>query len=293
MCCPKQLKKIEAITNLSGNIIFLSDLRLNNSDCIADLRRIFLSGSRNRYEFFYNSTRSKRGAGILLSTNLDFQLLDTFKDDCENIIGLHIVISNHNFIITSIYGPNSVDPVFFRDLRRCFSLNPDASIICGGDWNLIDSTADTDLNLDIHSMNSPPSLIRSRALAEVCDFYQLSDTFRALHPDRRDFSYRPKNGQHNRSRIDFFIISDSIIYNVSKCEISNEILTELFDHHSVHLGFNNKNFKTRQSINNTILNHPRFPEVVLAAVVDTHLNHASDQNLAIDMFAWMIPSWKF
>ena len=176
-CCPKQLKKIEAITNLNNNIIFLSDLRLNNSDCVADLRRIFLSGSRNRYEFFYNSTMSKRGASILLSTNLDFQLLDTFKDDSENIIGLHIVISNHNFIIISIYGPNSVDPGFFRDLRRCIYLNPDASIICGGDWNLTYSTADTDLNLDIHRMNSPPSLIRSRALADVCDFYQLSDPF--------------------------------------------------------------------------------------------------------------------
>ena len=72
---------------------------------------------------------------------------------------------------------------------------------------------------------------------------------------------------------------------MSKCEISTEILTELFDHHSVLLDFNNKNFKTRQSINNSILNHPRFPEVVLAAVVDTHLNHASDQNPAIDIAA--------
>ena len=72
---------------------------------------------------------------------------------------------------------------------------------------------------------------------------------------------------------------------MSKCEISVEIATELFDHHSVSLSFNNKIFKPRLSINNAILKHPRFLDVALAAVVDTHLNRASDQNPAIDIAA--------
>ena len=171
-----------------------------------------------------------------------------------------------------------MDPDLFSDLRRCLAVNPDANIICGGDWNLTYSTADTALNLDIFRMNSPPSLIRSRALADVCEFYQLSNPFRALHPDRRDFSYRPKNGQNNRSCLDFFIVSDSLLFFVSKCEISVEISTELFDRHSVSLSFNNKIFKPRLSINNVILNHPRFSDVALAAAADTYLNHASGNN---------------
>ena len=134
-------------------------------------------------------------------------------------------------------------------------------------------------------MNSPPSLIRSRALADVCKLYLLSDPFRALHPDRRDFSYRPKNGQNNRSRLDFFIVSDSLLFFVSKCEISVEIATELFDHHSVSLSFNNKIFKPRLSINNVILKHPRFHDVALAAAADTYLNHASDNNPQINIAA--------
>ena len=284
-CCPKQLKKIEALTSYNSNIVFLSDLRLNNSDCVSDLKRIFLSGSTNQFDFFFNSSRSKRGVGILISKKIDFQILDTFRDANENILGLHIVISNHNFLLISIYGPNSVDPVFFSDLRRCLAVNPDANIICGGDWNLTYSTADTALNLDIFRMNSPPSLIRSRALADVCELYLLSDPFRALHPDRRDFSYRPKNGQNNRSRLDFFIVSDSLLFFVSKCEISVEIATELFDHHSVSLSFNNKNFKPRLSINNVILKHPRFLDVALAAAADTYLSHASDNNPHINIAA--------
>ena len=98
-CCPKQLKKIEALTSTNSNIVFLSDLSLNNSECVPDLKRIFLSGSVNQYDFFFNSSRSKRGAGILISKKLDFQILDTFQDANENILGLHIVISNHNFLL--------------------------------------------------------------------------------------------------------------------------------------------------------------------------------------------------
>ena len=210
-------------------------------------------------------------------------MLHTFKDEAENILGLHISISNHYFLLISIYGPNAVDPVFFRDLRRCISINPDASIICGGDRNMTYSTADTEHNIDIFRMQSPPSLIRSRALADLCNFFQLSDPFRALHPDRLDFTYRPKNGLPNRSRLDFFIISDSMIQFISKCEISVEIPTELFDHHNVSLLFNNKNFKVRQSISNTILTHPRFMDICTAAAADTYLSHASQNNPNIDV----------
>ena len=64
-------------------------------------------------------------------------------------------------------------------------------------------------------MASPPSLIRSRALVDISNLYNLSDPFRALHPDRLDFSYRPRNGLPNRSRIDFFLISDSLLEHVS------------------------------------------------------------------------------
>ena len=115
-CCPKQLKKIEALTSYDSNIVFLSDLRLNNSDCVSDLKPIFLSGSTNQFDFFLNSSRSKRGVGILISKKIDFQILDTFRDANKNILGLHIVISNHNFLLISIYGPNSVDPIFFQTL---------------------------------------------------------------------------------------------------------------------------------------------------------------------------------
>ena len=260
--CPKQLKKIEAITSSKSSVIFLSDLCLNDSETVNDLKNIFLGCTSFQYDFIFNSSKNKRGTGILISRKLDFQILNKFSDAAENILGVHLTIHDHPFIFISIYGPNTVDLTFFADIRRCLQLNPDANIICGGDWNLTFSTADTENNIDIFRMASPPSLIRSRALADISNLYNLSDPFRALHPDRLDFSYRPRNGLPNRSRIDFFLISDSLLEHVSTCEITTEISTELFDHHCINLSFKNKPIRTRQTINNSILSHPRFMDVL-------------------------------
>ena len=107
------------------------------------------------------------------------------------------------------------------------------------------STANTYDNIDIYRMAAPSSLIRSRALADVCNTHHLSDPFCALHPDRRDFSYRPTNQRANRSILDFFIISDNLINMVSSCDISTEISNSLFDHHYVTLSFLSKKFKKK------------------------------------------------
>ena len=155
--CPKQLKKIAAITGSKCNIIFLSDLRLNNSETVNDLKKTFLGCSSLQYDFYYNSSKNKRGVGILISRDLDFQILDTFSDNAENILGLHVSSGNYSFILASIYGPNTVDLNFFNDIRRCFQMNPDENIIVGGDWNLTFSTADTDFNIDIFRMAAPLS----------------------------------------------------------------------------------------------------------------------------------------
>ena len=204
--CPKQFKKIKAITDMNCDVIFLSDLRLNNKDSVKDLEAIFRATSSKQYNFIYNSTGNSRGSGILMATNRDWNIIDTFRDEAENILGIHTYIDAYPFLFISVYGPNHNNQQFFRDLRRCISINPDANIILGGDWNLTYSTENSAENIGILNMLSPPSVIRSRALAEIYELHNLSDPFRSLHPERRDFSFRPKNGQPNRSRLDFFLI---------------------------------------------------------------------------------------
>ena len=147
------------------------------------MEKKILSSGTNQYKFYHNSSKNSRGVGILISTKLEYVLLDSFRDISENILGLHINIFGHPFLIISIYSQNTNDNAFFQHLYMCISQFPNSYAILGVDWNLTYSTADTPDNIDIFQMVSPPSLIRSRALSDLCDRFLLSDPYRALHPD--------------------------------------------------------------------------------------------------------------
>ena len=130
--CPKQSQKIKSIIDLNTDIIFLSDLRLNINESVNDVEKIFLTSSNKKYKFMHNSSKNSRGVGILISDELDYEICDVFRDVAENILGLRLKISSHFLVIISIYGPNTVDNVFFQDLSRFISLFPDTPIIVGG-----------------------------------------------------------------------------------------------------------------------------------------------------------------
>ena len=150
--CPKQLKKIKSIVDLDTDVIFLSDIRLNNNENIADLESAFLNATSNKYVFLHNSTKNKRGTGILLKNSLNTTNMHVFKDDSENILGLNLTVNENQINLVSIYGPNNDDPIFFRDLSRFLQLYPDCPSIVGGDWNATFSTDNSPDNIDTFRM---------------------------------------------------------------------------------------------------------------------------------------------
>jgi len=115
--CPKQTKKLRAILDIDTDIVFLSDIRLNNSqENIRDIENIFLSGGSKQYKFIYNSSMAKRGVGILISNQLSFDLIEDFHDTDENILGLHCKVNGTELLMISIYGPNNDNLSFFENL---------------------------------------------------------------------------------------------------------------------------------------------------------------------------------
>ena len=122
-------------------------------------------------------------------------------------------------------------------------------------------------------MRNPPSTNRSAWLREVCARRGLSDPFRALHPNLRDYTFVPSGGRANRSRLDFFLIYDELIPRIRTCSIKETQQIKLLDHKPVFLDFTRNKFKSRPFINHTILSNPRTDDVVLAAVYDTYLQH--------------------
>ncbi len=278
--CPKQLKKLYSITELGTDLIFLSDLRLsNNTNNIRDLENSFLACNRKQYIFFYNSTRNSRGTGILIAQGCGMTVIEEFRDINENILGLHVKLRESEILLISVYGPNNnlanSEDNFFECLHELISTHPDLPVICGGDWNCTISCNKAENNIDVFSMTNIPSVSRSTRLNELCINCCLSDPFRAMHPHTRDFTYIPRHGGKNRSRIDFFLVSDALVSTVSRCNINPALSTELFDHKAIIMKFHGLIKNNRVEIKHETLSHPRINYVIKSAVLDTYISHAS------------------
>jgi exonuclease III len=269
------LKKITAITMLCTDIIFLSDIRLGNRHNLDDLKRAFLYNDNCSYNFVYNSTKNSRGVGILIKNSISVTGITEFRDENENILGISGSVDNFIIRLVAVYGPNTNDNTFFQELSEYLNTNPGMMTIMGGDWNLTMSTNESRFNIDTFAMQSPPSIYRSRALQHIYSELQLSDPYRLLHPDKRDFTFIPRNGQHNRSRIDFFLITDNLLPLVKSCDINPCLSTTLFDHKPVILKFSRDTGSTNQSINKNTYLHPRYEFLLSATVYETYLHHAA------------------
>ena len=102
------------------------------------VKQAFKDAKSKSYACFFNSSNNGRGVGILVSNNLQFNVLQEHKDLEENFLALKINISGKCMIICSIYGPNKTDKPFFNRLAIALRRNGSGSgdpTIMGGDWN--------------------------------------------------------------------------------------------------------------------------------------------------------------
>ena len=128
-------------------------------------------------------------------------------------------------------------------------------------------------------MRNTPNARHSRLLAEMCDNIHLVDPFRSLHPNQREFSFFPRNVlQLNRSRLDFFLVSENIVQDVSDCSILPSLQSKLFDHRAITLSISStkSNINRKPAISRAILKDNNIDLVVFASVFEAHLHHLEE-----------------
>jgi len=270
--------KVAAITQSKTDIVFISDIRLVNGNGIANDERVrsaFRDSKNNSYECIFNSSKNGRGVGILIANSLNFTLEEEKKDTGENFLAIRAAFDNKKVILVSVYGPNSVDRKFFTDLERAINqLNSgNFPIIMGGDWNTTWDNNPVHVNIDTFQMANVPNHLNSVSLKNLCNRLTLCEPYRVLYPNKRDYTYQPFGTiRLNRSRIDFFCVSESISNNIVDCTITSSVLCSLFDHKNIGLSFGvpvepEKNCK----LSNMFLDHPILKAVVHSATFRCHL----------------------
>jgi exonuclease III len=277
-----QILKINSITMLGSDIILLSDTRLsnrNNVSCANDVAKLFRTNKFDSYDCLFNSSRNKRGVGILINKKISYVVNARIDDPDENYLAVQLTLKGEEIIVCSIYGPNVQDVSFFNKLTRDISLlkdNRDTPTVIAGDWNCTYSADPVELNIDCLNMRNIPNLQHSIRLLELCNELNLSDPFRFKHFDKKEYTYAPRTlDKNNKSRLDFFLISDSLLNNSIKCDILPGLQCKLLDHKACTLELNKPVFRSIGAplISNKILQADTLEFVVKCTVAETYLIH--------------------
>jgi exonuclease III len=276
-----QTLKICGITKLKSDIILLSDIRISNKNFISaeqDIKNMFLHNPYERYNCFFNSTKNKRGVAILIKYDLQYEVLNEIAATDENSLMLHLKIQGNNLCIISIYGPNNTDIDFFTKLEESVRhyTNQQVPIIIVGDFNCAYSSDPVPANIDCHNMTRPPNITHSKKINELCEQFNLVDPYQLMNPDLQEFTYSPHStALKNQSRLDYFLVSETIIESISSCKIASSLQNKLFDHKAVTLILNEKvsNIISRPTISNKDLKDDLLEFVVKVSTAETYLIH--------------------
>jgi exonuclease III len=272
-------KKLFALTKIGADIIFMSDIRLNAHVQTAAINNINKTLEFNGYNFNYNSPYASRGVSIAINKKLGAVITDRLTDRTGNILALKIELCDKKIALVSIYGPNDNNREFYADLTRILdgmSIGNDTEILIGGDWNSTWDFSDPEHNIDIFNMRNIPSRERSANVKRIADKFNLTETYRYMYPNGRDFTYIPNAvANNNRSRIDFFLASRDLMCNTKDTGIFTGKLSSLFDHKCIFLRVGkNKIAPDRNKISNGILSDPTVKLIVELSVKESYLNNA-------------------
>jgi hypothetical protein len=96
-----QTLKICGITKLKSDIILLSDTLISNKNLVSsedDFKKSFLHNPYEKYNCSFNSTRNKRGVGILTKYDLQIEKVREILSEDENFLLQHVRISDTELI---------------------------------------------------------------------------------------------------------------------------------------------------------------------------------------------------
>ena len=107
-----------------------------------------------------------------------------YRDDDGNLLMLQIKIQDTDLNLVCVYGPNSNDVAFFRQMRALCE-NSGLKTIIGGYFNMVLDNRAGELSID----GFCPNVQNSRVINEWIEEGEIADPYRILYPEKAEFSY--------------------------------------------------------------------------------------------------------
>lgn len=230
-------------SNLNADIFSINETKLS-----VDYNDTFPFCPSNYQVYWTNSKIRKGYSGVAVFTKKNplsvYYGLDDHKYDDE---GRVVTLEYENFYYVACYVPNAGDGLkrlgfrleFEKDLVNYLNrLNLIKPVIYAGDLNVAHKEIDIK-NPKVNVNNAGFTVEERNAMTNLLSNGYI-DTFRYLYPDEVKYSwwsYRFQARKNNAGwRIDYFLVSESLIHLVSSSLIHNEIYGS--DHCPIELNIN-------------------------------------------------------
>jgi exonuclease III len=172
-------------------------------------------------KLFSNGTSRSRGVATLLPKNLEYILHKEILDPNGRFVALKLEIDGTMYGLINGYAPTSdhlpeqLD--WLRQITEVLEDFGDTQIIVGGDIN--DGLTKMDKFVGRDQWKPSEYVL---GWHELCSELQLADIWRILNPNARRYTWKQGKDRNNlrRSRLDFWIISTSLMYSVDETDIA-------------------------------------------------------------------------
>ena len=164
-----------------------------------------------------------------------------------------MIYEDKKILLEVIYGPNQDNPSFFTDkaFKKIQEWDPDFSIFCG-DFNVV-----LDPNIDTKNYLHTNNPMAMEALKDQIQQNNLVDIWRELHPQDKTFTWQKYN-ENKQSRLDFFLVSASLLPFVQKADIKPGFCS---DHSAIELEIDFSKFERGRGFwkfNSSLLQDPNY-----------------------------------
>ena len=218
------------------------------------------------------TSTAKNGVAFLLNNTFDYKIHNIVRDQLNGtFLILDITIFDMRYTLTNVYGPSDRDnPEFFIKLFQEIEAIGNQEIITGGDWNvLLDPSVDARNYLSYRSKPNSRNTIK-----QISSQLDLVDIFRKVYPSKRAYTWRKFNSI-KQSRLDFFLISDSLVTDVNFVDITPGYRS---DHSIICLYVNtnkkNEGRKTYWKFNNSLLKDKSYIELTKKVISEVIKQYA-------------------
>jgi exonuclease III len=189
--------------------------------------------------FSHGNSRS-RGVAIILPESYNYVIKSKEIDPDGRYIALNLKVDETEFFLVNSYAPTSDFPEqqiqWLQKIQKMLEDASDMNIIIGGDLNdyFIPHLDKYNAKLNL------PETDYIKAWKATCNDINLNDIWRTLNPETKRYTWRQGKTSTNlkQSRLDYWIISTHMIYDLTKVEIEPGFRS---DHSLIEINFTSKN----------------------------------------------------